>query len=150
MHPCDPKTAVARLMACAGLLFAPVLPAAASSATASFPVSITLSNPSAGGVPPMVNVPANATCVNQALSHAAHATVTVVCSTNQFVSIAPLPGAPYIGTHGGALRYALTPGKPLQPDGDLAWQVGTGTVTTLQVERRKWDLWDITEIQISY
>lgn len=150
MRPRNPKTAVAKLIACAALLWAPVVPALAGSATPSFPVNITLNSPAAGGAPaqPAATAPAGGICVNQALSRAAHATVTVVCTVNQFVNIAPAPGMPYLGTHGGAYRYLLTQAAFL-PDDDV-WEAGTGTVTTLQIVPRKHTRWDIAEIQISY
>ncbi len=131
MRPRHFTGARAGLIARAGLLCALASRAWASSASVSFPVNITLNQAGGGGgAPPAVaKTPASGMCVNQALSQAARATVTVVCSTNQFVSIAPLPGAPYIGTHGGAFRYVLTPAT-LGPEDGPDWQAGTGTITT--------------------
>ncbi|HKB59384.1 MAG TPA: hypothetical protein VKC56_04980 [Gallionellaceae bacterium] len=152
MRPSALTSARARLIARAGLLCALASPAWASSASVSFPVRITLNQTGGGGagsLPAAADPPASGMCINQALSQATRATVTVVCSTNQFVSIAPLPGAPYIGTHGGAYRYLLTPAT-LGPDDGPDWQAGTGTITTLQILHIKRSQWDITEIQISY
>lgn len=65
-----------------------------------FGVSITLNTgaPDAGGGPA-------GTCTNQTLSEQNGATVRVVCNSGQFVSISPVPGAPFVGTHGGAYSY---------------------------------------------
>lgn len=146
-----------RLTACGGLLCALAVPAAAGTVTGQFPVQIAVTN---GAAAP--GAPANGgLCINQALSQASQATVTVVCSTNQFVSIQPFGDSPFVGTHGGAYRFVLWP--ELMPQlGDEAWLRAAGTVTTMQVIRKKkgrWHIagkqakngrWEITEIQISY
>ncbi len=142
----------ARLIACAGLLCALAAPAQAGSATGQFPVRITLTHPLYAGA--SIGAPAGAPvgggyCVNQAMSQATQATVTVVCSTNQFVSIQTAPGGSFLGTDAGAFRFMLRPGVYAQPS-DLTWQAGMGTITSLQVVRKKRDPWEITEIQISY
>ncbi len=152
MRPRRPHRTPARLVACAGLLIGCAGPAQAGTASAQFPVRITLTNPL------YANAPAGAAagaavagsfCVNQALSQATQATVTVTCSTNQFVSIQPVPGTSFLGTDGGAYRFLLPPNVYAQP-ADLTWQAGTGTITTLQIVRKKRSQWEITEIQISY
>jgi hypothetical protein len=138
----------ALVIGCAGL----AAPALAGTATGQFPVRITLANPLYANAPAGAAAGAAATgafCVNQALSQATQATVTVVCSTNQFVSIQPVPGASFLGTDAGAYRFLLRPDVYAQP-ADLTWQAGMGTITTLQIVRKKRSQWEITEIQISY
>lgn len=134
-----------------------LLPAAyAGSANSTFPVNITLAKPQLTGVnvgnatPSQASPTAGSYCVNQSLSQATQATVTVTCSTNQFVSISPAPGQGFrAGTHGGAFLFMLRPGVQSDVD-DLTWQSGAGTITTLQISRRNWKLWDILEVQVSY
>lgn len=137
-----------RLMACGGLACALVAALAASAQagtiTAQFPVQITLANPLFAA-----NAAAGTFCVNQALSQASQATVTVVCSTNQFVSIQPVAGNAFVGTHDGAYRFLLKPDL-LVPPGEAAGTAATRTVTTLQVYRTRQGKWEITEVEISY
>lgn len=45
------------------------------------------------------------TCISETLSEQSNALVRVVCGSEQFVNITPLPGKVFLGTHGGALRY---------------------------------------------
>lgn len=150
-----------RLMACGGLLCALAAPAHAGSATSAFPVQITLTNPQFAGTPGTPGNPLTGTlCINQALSQASQATVTVVCSTNQFVSIQPFAGG-FLGTPASAYRFVLNPDRVVPPD-QLAWPMQAGAASTLQVIRKKkgkWAItgmqkkdgrWEITEIQINY
>jgi len=44
-------------------------------------------------------------CVSQTLSERNGAVVRVVCESGQFVSISPIPGGRFVGTHGGAYSY---------------------------------------------
>ena len=72
----------------------------AGSAGRAFGVDIILNTgaPDAGGGPA-------GTCINETLSEQNGATVRVACASGQFVSISPVPGAPFVGTHGGAYSY---------------------------------------------
>jgi len=74
-------------------------------------------------------------CTSQTFSDATNATVRVLCSTGQFVSIEPIPGRPFAGTHGGAYRYNFGPSHRLSVGlGDSAQlYIGTGTVTALRI-----------------
>lgn len=49
-------------------------------------------------------------CTSSALSSATGAVVQVVCQTGQFVSIAPDPSKPFLGTHGAAFRFSVGSG----------------------------------------
>jgi hypothetical protein len=141
-----------RLIACGGLLWALAAPALAGSATGQFPVQITLANPLFAGTPAgTAGGPAiGSFCINQAMSQATQATVTVVCSTNQFVSIQPIPGSAFVGVpNGGAYRFLLKPDMLAAPN-EQSWPAGTGTVTTMEVSRVKHGKWEIEEIQINY
>ena len=79
-------------------------------------------------------------CISQSLSEQTNAVVRVLCGTSQFVSISPSPSRRFLGTHGGAFNYVLSPGKtgsdPLS-DGISAlskdFYPGTGTVTALRI-----------------
>lgn len=102
------------------------LPLGAATANATFNVNITL-NPS------VVDV---GVCVSSTLSAQTNALVKVVCGSDQFVSIEPLPGKPFLGTHGGANRYVFAPNTvipyallPGEPDP----HTGRGTITSLRV-----------------
>ncbi|MBX3589205.1 MAG: hypothetical protein KF796_21445 [Ramlibacter sp.] len=115
----------------------------AGTASSSFNVEITLhtglqGTPPSGQpvpVPPLVaGIPANGICTSQTDSDATHALVRVVCSTGQFVSIDPLPGRPFAGTHGGAHRFTFGRGVPVASLGpDLRFGIGAGTVTSLHI-----------------
>lgn len=109
-------------LACACLLGAWAVSADAGTARSTFPVNITLANPGAG----------SGFCTSQTLSQAANATVTVTCVGNQFVSIAPRTGIPFLGTNGGAFRYMFKPGDLTAAD-DPLWYFGSGTITTFRV-----------------
>jgi hypothetical protein len=109
------------VLTAAGLLFTWAIPAYAGVVQASFAVNINLNNPGGSGY-----------CINQTLSQSTNAIVNVVCSTNQFVSIEPQPGKPFLGTHGGAYHFVLAPRKMLSSD-DPLWYIGVGTITTMRV-----------------
>lgn len=81
--------------------------------------------------------PASGLCRSRTLSEATGASVEVACRTGQFVSIAPQPGAPYLGVHGGAFRYSIALRTEL-----AVWEMavtgepatlGWGTVTALRI-----------------
>ena len=96
----------------------------AGTAVGMFQVHIRLNGPNDSGV-----------CVSSSLSQQTHALVKVTCSGSQFVSIEPQLGKPFVGTHGGAFRFAFTNGvgatngSGLESDGSI----GAGTVTALRV-----------------
>lgn len=74
-------------------------------------------------------------CVSQTLSEQTNSLVQIVCKTGQFVSITPLPGKPFLGTHGGAFRYSfsgnrLAGGSMFDANGA---SIGAGTVTALRI-----------------
>lgn len=48
---------------------------------------------------------ASGVCVSQTLSEQNGAVVRVVCESGQFVSISPLPGGRFVGSHGGAYSF---------------------------------------------
>jgi hypothetical protein len=108
------------------VLCVPVL-ACAGAATSHFAVVV-------GVKPPQ-------TCINQTLSEQTGALVRVVCQSGNFVRIDPDPSKPFIGTHGGAFRYAFMAAGAV-PDaavtvaghaGDATMYAGAGTVTGLHV-----------------
>ena len=74
-------------------------------------------------------------CLSQNLSAQTNAVVRVVCATGQFVSISANPVTQFLGTHGGAFRYILSPeatylNSQLNEQGSLSgFYPGTGTVT---------------------
>ncbi len=74
-------------------------------------------------------------CVSKTLSEQTNSLVQIVCKTGQFVSITPLPGKPFLGTHGGAFRYSfsgnrLAGGSMFDANGA---SIGAGTVTALRI-----------------
>jgi len=111
------------LLALAALSVAFECPAGTGSGT--FRVNITLNT--AG------NVQASGICTSQTLSDRTGALVKVVCSTGQFVSISPRPGAPFVGTHGGAFTYYFSSATGARLDDSGAWHPGTGTITQYRV-----------------
>jgi len=78
----------------------------------------------------------SALCVSQSLSQSTGALVQVVCSTGQFVSIGPRPGAPFAGVHGGAFTYYFSPTPDFQLEGSRSVMQGAGTVTEYRVYSR--------------
>ena len=101
------------------------LECAAGTGAGTFSVNITLN--SSG------NVQSSGICTSQTLSDRTGALVQVVCSTGQFVSISPRPGAAFAGTHGGAFTYYFSSatGAHLTDSGDRF--PGTGTITQYRV-----------------
>jgi hypothetical protein len=109
------------------------VPVGAATANATFNVNITLSPPRVDvgtGVGVAVGV-----CVSSTLSAQTNALVKVVCGSDQFVSIEPLQGKPFLGTHGGAYRYVFAPNTviPYALLDASDPHVGRGTVTSLRV-----------------
>lgn len=107
--------------------------AAAGTGSAFLSVSITLHNPSA--TESTASGGSSAACVSETLSEQTNALVRVVCGTGQFVSITPLPGKAFLGTHGGAFRYTLGAGRlsTAQLSGEASPYAGAGTVTALRI-----------------
>lgn len=84
--------------------------------------------------------PGNTLCVSESVAAASQALVNVVCSTGQYVSIEPLPGTPFVGTHGGAFRYSFGPRStwnmtPGAASGFSEVFTGVGTVTSMRIVR---------------
>ncbi len=74
-------------------------------------------------------------CVSSSLSQQTQAMVKVTCSGSQFVSIEPQSNKPFVGTHGGAFRFAFANGTGANVGAGLSSDasIGTGTVTALRV-----------------
>ena len=78
-------------------------------------------------------------CINQSLSEKTNAVVRVVCGSGQFVSITANPNARFLGTHGGAFRYVLSPAtiysnsQSIDQGSLLDFYPGSGTVTAWHV-----------------
>jgi hypothetical protein len=102
---------------CALAALAAGSPCAAGTASGSFAVNITLTQP--GATP---GAGASGICTSQSLSDQTGAVVQVVCRTGEFVSIGPRPGGRFIGTHGGAYTYSFGPSLG-----------GSGTITSFRV-----------------
>ncbi len=109
------------LLTCVCGMSAWVVPALAGTTQAAFAVQIQLSNPALSGY-----------CINQTLSQSTRAVVTVVCASNQFVSIEPQPGKSFLGTDGAAYRFMFEPTALISAD-DPLWYIGAGTITAMHV-----------------
>lgn len=81
--------------------------AQAGESSRQFNVVITLNRTPGGSVTPGQGPDAFGRCTSSALSSATGAVVQVVCQTGQFVSIAPDPSKPFLGTHGAAFRFSV-------------------------------------------
>ncbi|MGE0332640.1 MAG: hypothetical protein AB7P37_18335 [Ramlibacter sp.] len=80
------------------------------------------------------SVPPSGICTSASASGATNATVRVVCSSGQFVSIEAAPGQPFAGTHGAAHRFNFGPGLPLPAmAAAFGMNIGAGTVTALRI-----------------
>lgn len=112
----------------------------AGTASGVFNVQITLYSPASQSI-----------CISQALSEASNATVQVACTSDQFVSIEPAPGQPFLGPQGSAYRLWFGPGSPLPQAqaADVTPHLVTGTVTRLQVRNLK-EQDDPLEILVSF
>lgn len=109
---------------CIGMLVS-VTPGMAGQASGQFNVQIKLNQQeTAPGV-----------CISQTLSEQTSALVQVACQTGQFVSITPIPGRPFLGTHGGAFRYGFNgnnvSGGSMFNAGNP--YIGAGTITALRI-----------------
>lgn len=118
-----------------------------ASASASFQVRVRLNVP---GTPAAEQT---ARCETQSVSSAPNALVRVVCDDGRFVSIAPDPRKPFVGSHGGAYRFHLQPGSVvpglLQEGQDRIWW-GLGTVTALRIYSAPRDPADPLEMLVSF
>lgn len=115
------------------------VPAWCGTAQASFGVQIQLNNGGAKGLssgdPNGVN--SGGYCINEVLSGETNAVVTVVCNSNQFVSIEARPGNPFLGTHGGAYRFFLgtdtLPTRSVFSSDNAVWFSDYGTPTSMRI-----------------
>lgn len=82
----------------------------------------------AKGTPPGI-------CTGQTLLSGPGATVNVVCSLGQYVTIEPLVRPPFLFGEGGEQRFSFGPGSPLPRSlgGRLNTLLPTGTVTALRI-----------------
>lgn len=103
---------------------------AQSQASGGFQIHIRLNTP---GTPAAES---GAHCETQTVASAPNALVRVVCGDGRFVSIAPDPRKPFVGSHGGAYRFHLQPGATvgswLDEGVDTLWW-GRGTVTAMRI-----------------
>ncbi len=82
----------------------------------------------------VASVPPSGICTSASASGSTNATVRVVCSSGQFVSIEAAPGQPFAGTHGAAHRFNFGPGLPLPAmAAAFGMNIGAGTVTALRI-----------------
>lgn len=91
------RNLVRKALGVAALSAASVCVAGTDSAVFGVNISLVTGNsasPAAAGV-----------CISQTLSEKNGATVRVVCESGQFVSISPLPGGRFAGSHGGAYSF---------------------------------------------
>jgi hypothetical protein len=102
------------------------LECAAATGAGTFRVNITLDDPAGQ----------SALCTSQSLSESTGAVVQVVCSTGQFVSIGPRPGAPFAGVHGGAFTWYFSPTPEFRLEDSRGLYLGVGTVTEYRVYSR--------------
>jgi hypothetical protein len=76
-------------------------------------------------------------CINRLLSEQTNAVVTVVCNSNQFVSIRAQAGKPFPGTHGGAHLFFLgtdsSRSRSLANADNAVWRSGYGTTTSMRI-----------------
>ena len=74
-------------------------------------------------------------CTGQTLLSGPGATVNVVCSLGQYVTIEPLVRPPFLFGEGGEQRFSFGPGSPLPRSlgGRLNMLLPTGTVTALRI-----------------
>ena len=67
-------------------------------------------------------------CISETLSEQNGAIVRVTCNPGHFVSISPIPGGPFVGTHGGAYSYlfgSTLRGVNIAGYGEFAYGAGT-------------------------
>jgi len=113
------------------------VPAWSGAAQASFAVQIRLDNSSY--------------CVSQVISGPGNAVVTVVCDSDQFVSISTQPGKSFYDTRGGAyFLWAEDPQKRnLMNSENAAWRSGYGTSTSMRIFFND-DLQELREMLVTF
>jgi hypothetical protein len=91
------------------------------------------------------------TCTSQSSSDAGNATVTVVCSIGQFVSIEPVPGTPFPGSYEAASRVNFGPENPLLTGlaSEMNVSIGSGTLTALRMTTKE-ELGSPIEMLVSF
>ena len=80
----------------------------AGSAGGTFGVNITLNGGTGGGGSGSSSgggSNSSGVCISQSLTEQNNAIVRVVCQSGQFVSISPIPGGRFVGSHGGAYSF---------------------------------------------
>ncbi len=120
---------------------------AQASTSASFRVTIQLAVPSSPAAEPASR------CETQTFTSAPNALVRVVCNNGRFVSIAPDPRKPFVGSHGGAYRFHLQPNavaSALLDDGIDPYWWGRGTVTAMRIYGTPRDPTDPLEMMVSF
>lgn len=75
----------------------------AGSASGTFGVNISLYTPSGSSSGGGSN--SSGVCISQSLTEQNNAIVRVVCQSGQFVSISPIAGGRFVGSHGGAYSF---------------------------------------------
>jgi hypothetical protein len=75
----------------------------AGSAGGTFGVNISLNGGGSGSSSGGSN--SSGVCISQSLTEQNNAVVRVVCDSGQFVSISPIPGGRFVGSHGGAYNF---------------------------------------------
>ena len=159
---------ISLLLVLAGLQL-PLAQAQARPSSAAFSVLITLANPGiltlavvnpaalapspprpgAGGLP--ANVYARSLCVGATVEAPTEATVRVVCSSGEYVAIAPKPKAPYLGALGEVYHTRFGPGAGELPAWAARLHPGllVGSGATYQVQRMPdWD--DPLQLVVSF
>jgi hypothetical protein len=74
----------------------------AGSTSSTFSVNISLYS---GGSNSSSGSNGSGVCISQSLTEQNNAVVRVVCDSGQFVSISPIPGGRFVGSHGGAYAF---------------------------------------------
>lgn len=120
---------------------------AQTSTSASFQVRIQLTVPGSPAAEP------SSRCETQTLTAAPNALVRVVCDNGRFVSIAPDPRKPFVGSHGGAYRFHLQASavaNALLDDGIDPYWWGRGTVTAMRIYGAPREPTDPLEMMVSF
>lgn len=140
MYPTKPQlTTLLKGWGLGLLLCASLAASQAATSAGQFAVNITVTGTDASAGANTAQQSAPGVCISQTLSEKTNALVRVVCGTGQFVSITANPNARFLGTHGGAFRFVLSPGNT-----DLGSQLlgqgrtndfypGAGTVTAWRI-----------------
>jgi hypothetical protein len=136
------STALRGVLLLAGLAVAFACSAGARSGT--FGVNISLGDGSSPPPPPPAATAGQLPpghCISESRHERTGAVVRVVCETGQFVSITPLPGAQFVGTHGGAYTYVF--GRffdAIHRQGEEEFATGSGTIASFRI-------YDLVEIE---